>query len=70
MKKISAVDQEERQRDVFNDVLTSLSLIGKSGMGDMSQKRILVPTRSVTDWKMLFAEPDKQWKPGYSAMIT
>jgi hypothetical protein len=39
-------------------------------MKDMRQKRILVPTRSAVDWKMLLAEPDKQWKPGYSAMLT
>jgi hypothetical protein len=39
-------------------------------MNDMRQKRILVPTRSTDDWKMLLAEPDKQWKAGYSAMLT
>jgi len=39
-------------------------------MRDMRQKRILVPTRSAVDWKMLLAEPDKHWKPGYSAMLT
>jgi hypothetical protein len=36
----------------------------------MRQKRILVPTRSAIDWKMLLAEPDKHWKLGYSAMLT
>ena len=34
----------------------------------MKQKRILVPTRSVDDWRKLLAEPEKHWKPGYSAM--
>lgn len=28
---------------------------------------ILIPTKSPEDWKALLAEPDKQWKPGYSA---
>jgi hypothetical protein len=35
----------------------------------MKQKRILVPTKSAVDWKMLLAEPSKHWKPGYSAML-
>ena len=30
--------------------------------------KILVPTRSVEDWRALLADPVKQWKPGYSAM--
>lgn len=29
---------------------------------------ILVPTRSLDDWRALLADPDKHWKPGYSAM--
>ena len=36
----------------------------------MSQKRILIPTDSESDWKSLLAEPEKQWRPGYSAMLT
>jgi len=36
--------------------------------GLMKQKRILVPTQSVDDWRRLLAEPQKHWKPGYSAM--
>jgi hypothetical protein len=36
----------------------------------MKQKRIFVPTRSITDWKTLLAEPDKQWEKGHSAMLT
>lgn len=28
---------------------------------------IYVPTRGPSDWKRLLAEPDKQWKTGYSA---
>jgi hypothetical protein len=39
-------------------------------MKDMKQKRILVPTRSLDDWKSLLAEPEKHWKPGHSAMLT
>lgn len=34
----------------------------------MRQKRILVPTRCVHDWKALLADPETQWEPGYSAM--
>ncbi len=30
-------------------------------------KRIFVPTQNVEDWKRGLAEPDKQWKAGYSA---
>lgn len=29
---------------------------------------ILVPTRSIDDWKRLLAKPDLHWKAGYSAM--
>jgi len=36
----------------------------------MAQKRILIPTESIADWKSLLAEPEKQWRPGYSAMLT
>lgn len=36
----------------------------------MKQKKILIPTGSISDWKFLLAEPDKQWKQGYSAMLT
>jgi hypothetical protein len=34
----------------------------------MRQRRILVPTRCVHDWKALLADPEKQWERGYSAM--
>lgn len=30
-------------------------------------KRIFVPTTGPDDWKRLLAEPDKQWKAGFSA---
>jgi hypothetical protein len=30
-------------------------------------KRIYTPTRSVDDWQALLADPEKQWKTGYSA---
>ncbi len=36
----------------------------------MKQKRILIPTQFITSWKSLLAEPDKQWRTGYSAMMT
>lgn len=36
----------------------------------MTQKRILIPTKSITDWQSLLAEPEKQWRPGYSAKLT
>jgi hypothetical protein len=36
-------------------------------MSGRQQKRIFVPTQSPTDWQRLLAEPDKHWKPGYSA---
>lgn len=36
----------------------------------MAQKRILIPTKSITDWQSLLAEPDKHWRTGYSAMLT
>ncbi len=36
----------------------------------MTQKRILIPTESIADWKSFLAEPEKQWRPGYSAMMT
>jgi hypothetical protein len=29
---------------------------------------ILVPTRTPEDWRALLADPDKHWKPGFSAM--
>ena len=29
--------------------------------------RIFIPTKSAEDWKALLAEPDKQWRTGYSA---
>jgi hypothetical protein len=35
----------------------------------MRQKRILIPTQSTDVWKRLLAEPNKHWKPGYSAML-
>ena len=31
-------------------------------------KRIYAPTSSPEDWKQFLAEPDKQWRAGYSAM--
>lgn len=31
-------------------------------------KKILVPTTSADDWKQFLAEPEKQWREGYSAM--
>lgn len=30
--------------------------------------RILVPTKSLEDWRNLLADPDKHWRSGYSAM--
>ena len=30
--------------------------------------KIYVPTKTPEDWKALLAEPNKQWKPGFSAM--
>ena len=30
-------------------------------------KRIYVPTSGLDDWRRLLADPNKQWKPGYSA---
>jgi hypothetical protein len=36
----------------------------------MHQKRILVPTDGPDTWKRFLAEPDKQWKFGFSAMST
>ncbi len=33
----------------------------------MSQKRIFVPTRGIEDLKQLLAQPDRQWRDGYSA---
>jgi hypothetical protein len=29
---------------------------------------LLVPTRGVEDWKVLLASPERQWRPGFSAM--
>ncbi len=34
----------------------------------MKQKRILMPTDGPETWKQFLADPDKHWKPGYSAM--
>ena len=34
----------------------------------LSMNRILVPTTGPEDWKRLLADPEKQWKHGYSAM--
>jgi len=36
----------------------------------MKQKRILVPTEGAESWKRFLAEPEKHWKPGFSAMST
>lgn len=36
-------------------------------MATNPQKRIFVPTQSPVDWQRLLAEPEKHWKPGYSA---
>lgn len=33
-------------------------------------KKILIPTTGPTDWKRFLADPDKQWKQGFSAMAT
>lgn len=33
-------------------------------------KRIFVPTQNSSDWQRLLADPEKQWKKGYSAMAT
>jgi hypothetical protein len=30
--------------------------------------RILVPTRSISDWQRLLADPERHWRAGYSAM--
>jgi hypothetical protein len=30
---------------------------------------VYVPAKGVGDWRILLAEPDKQWKAGYSAML-
>lgn len=30
-------------------------------------KRIYTPTRGVEDWQRLLAEPEEQWKTGFSA---
>jgi hypothetical protein len=32
--------------------------------------KILIPTKSVGDWKQLLADPNKHWKAGFSAMAT
>lgn len=32
--------------------------------------KILLPAQDISDWKGLLADPEKQWKPGYSAMAT
>ncbi|ORJ61358.1 DUF6946 family protein [Geothermobacter hydrogeniphilus] len=29
--------------------------------------KIYIPAKSAEDWKQFLVEPDKQWKPGYSA---
>lgn len=34
----------------------------------MNQKRILVPTKCVHDWKHLLADPELHWEPEFSAM--
>ncbi len=34
----------------------------------MKQNRIVTPTCGPDSWKYLLADPEKQWKPGYSAM--
>ncbi len=36
-------------------------------MNDKSSKIIRVPSRCPEDWKPHLAQPDKHWKPGYSA---
>jgi Domain of unknown function (DUF6946) len=36
----------------------------------MKQKRILIPTDGPESWKLLLAEPDRHWQPGFSAMST
>ena len=34
----------------------------------MHQKLIMIPTKDAESWKQLLADPEKHWKPGYSAM--
>lgn len=36
----------------------------------MRQKRILVPTEGPETWRRFLADPEKQWKSGYSALST
>lgn len=59
---------------IVHPMIRELSHLGADGEQRMKnmeqQKRILVPTRSLNDWKGLLAEPEKHWKPGYSAMLT
>lgn len=33
----------------------------------MKTNKIFIPARKPEDWKQFLAEPDKQWKTGYSA---
>jgi hypothetical protein len=32
--------------------------------------QILIPARGPEDWKALLAEPERQWKRGYSALVS
>jgi hypothetical protein len=34
---------------------------------ELSMSRILIPATGPDDWKQFLADPDKQWKTGYSA---
>jgi hypothetical protein len=42
----------------------------RTGRTRMKEKRVMVPTRCVHDWKALLADPGKHWRAGYSAMAT
>ncbi len=43
-------------------------MIKKTGEGgSMLMSMILIPTQNAEDWKRFLAEPEKQWKSGYSA---
>jgi uncharacterized protein DUF6946 len=41
---------------------------GIKSYGASTLAQILVPTRSIEDWKHLLAKPDLHWKSGFSAM--
>jgi hypothetical protein len=37
---------------------------------NMKQKRILIPTDGLESWQQFLADPEKHWKPDFSAMST